>query len=140
MMTLREVFDKVKTHLLTQGKRAMLPGGYACAYRGAGGTKCAVGCLILDEAYDHRMEGAGMVSVEAVEEYSCWDVRSIWTAGDPRKLADALTASGVPATNQVRNMLVELQDLHDSECLDAFVDWPEMLDQIEARYFPGEVQ
>lgn len=47
----QEIFDKVATHLLTQGKRALLPSG-DCAYRGQDGSKCAIGCLIPDDLYE----------------------------------------------------------------------------------------
>lgn len=61
-LTAQQIFDRVATHLLTQGRRSLrykpgssLPDG--CAYRGADGLKCAIGCLIPDEVYDPRMEG-----------------------------------------------------------------------------------
>lgn len=48
-MTNQEIFEKVAKHLLDQGRRSTLatPTGDegACAYRGTGGAKCAVGCL-----------------------------------------------------------------------------------------------
>ena len=61
-MTAQEVFDKVYWHLLRQGRRSMLEHekGEICAYRGEGGTKCAVGCLIPDDAYSPSMEGLGV--------------------------------------------------------------------------------
>lgn len=63
-MTNQEIFDKVATHLFTQGVRsvsktclndASFDADY-CLYRGPNGTKCAVGCLIPDEDYDPTME------------------------------------------------------------------------------------
>lgn len=51
-MNHQEVFTKVATHLLKQGRRALFAeknGFRSCAYRGDNGTKCAVGCLIKDE-------------------------------------------------------------------------------------------
>lgn len=64
-MTDRETFERVRTHLLAQGRRAMRPTSEVavpqCAFRtvtAAGETlHCAVGCLISDELYDPRMEG-----------------------------------------------------------------------------------
>lgn len=50
------VFNKVRSHLLAQGKRAEKDGG--CRYRGPNGTKCAVGCLIPDHLYRSALEGA----------------------------------------------------------------------------------
>lgn len=54
--TAQEVFDKVLNHLRKQGKAAV-HSGEGCAYRGEGGTSCAVGCLIPDEMYSPAMEG-----------------------------------------------------------------------------------
>ncbi len=54
-MTKQEIFDKVKAHLLAQGKRAVNGDGN-CMYRGMDGTKCAVGCLIPDELYTPLLE------------------------------------------------------------------------------------
>ena len=75
MMTDKEIFDRVATHLLLQGKRACVtthPTGHmTCAYRGDGGTSCAVGCLITDEAYDPALEGYSVRSTlvrEALEK------------------------------------------------------------------------
>ena len=70
-MNQQEIFDKVATHLIAQGKqsRAMLThvlklgakpvaqGGAGCAYRGDGGTMCAAGCLIPDDEYKPEFEG-----------------------------------------------------------------------------------
>ncbi len=43
-MTAREVFDKVKTHLLTQNEKAEVEG--TCRYLINNGLMCAAGCLI----------------------------------------------------------------------------------------------
>lgn len=55
-MEAQEVFDKVVTHLRTQGCQAFDPDN-GCVYRGPNGTKCAVGCLIPDKEYTPQMEG-----------------------------------------------------------------------------------
>ena len=52
----REIFVRVRDHLLKQRERSV--GLYGlCAYRGALGHKCAIGCLIPDHAYTPEMEG-----------------------------------------------------------------------------------
>lgn len=56
-MTGQEIFDTVARHLFKQGHQAIGDDGM-CAYRGIGGDKCAVGCLIPDEFYDPFIEGA----------------------------------------------------------------------------------
>jgi len=66
------IFLAVSNHLLAQGRRSIKEDA-GCAYRGGddGELRCAVGCLISDENYDHRLEGKGsdFPSVrQAVEE------------------------------------------------------------------------
>lgn len=55
-MNAQEVFDKVVTHLYTQGVQSVGADGM-CLYRGPNGTMCAVGALISDEDYDESFEG-----------------------------------------------------------------------------------
>lgn len=54
-MNQRQIFEKVKNHLLTQKVRSSTP-NCSCAYRGENGTMCAVGCLIDDEHYSESLE------------------------------------------------------------------------------------
>jgi hypothetical protein len=54
-MTNREMFAKVKNHLLTQKKRS--EGTGFCLYRGPNGLKCAIGILIPDSKYHPSLEG-----------------------------------------------------------------------------------
>ena len=128
MMTLREVFDKVKAHLLTQNKKAAKEepdryGEIECLYRGPGGTQCAAGCLIDDEHYSPSLEGKTATSYEV----QC-----------------ALMASGVPEeafqwdrSGNLRAPLIKaLQRLHDDDELGPEF-WPAKLDRIERRYFGG---
>jgi hypothetical protein len=61
-MTDREIFEKVRDHLLHQGKQSVVHDG-ECRYRGPKRTKCAVGCLIPDTNYDPKMEGHGVNSL-----------------------------------------------------------------------------
>lgn len=56
MSNAQEIFDTVVTHLRTQGRRAFSD-KTGCSYRAEGGLKCAVGCLIPDDAYSYKMEG-----------------------------------------------------------------------------------
>ncbi len=62
MLSLQEIYTKVKTHLIAQGRRASAPSaipGYPddCKYRTLDGLKCAVGCLIPDDVYQPSFEG-----------------------------------------------------------------------------------
>lgn len=59
----QEVFDQVKTHLLSQGKKSLKPGkrtvslNCLCSYHSKDGLKCAAGCLIGEDEYDPAFEG-----------------------------------------------------------------------------------
>lgn len=91
-MKLQEIYDRVAEHLLTQQKRSIGELG-ACVYRSPEGLKCAVGCLISDEAYSPKIEGT-YVREQSVQE--------------------ALRESGVkPLTEQVVFLLEGLQACHD---------------------------
>lgn len=64
MMTNREAFDTVKTHLLTQMEKSRGELGDTCMYRGTNGRKCAIGCLIPDNEYHPSLEGAAVSSLK----------------------------------------------------------------------------
>ena len=88
-MTLQEIYDKVRNHMLKQGRRSVISdNSRSCAYRGSGGMMCAVGCLIPDEKYSPDIEG---MSAE--------------------KLKEGLFP--FPLTQRVRCLLSELQLIHD---------------------------
>lgn len=56
-VTLQEVFDRVVNHLLMQNAQSFASkNGEICAYRGADGLMCAVGCLIPDNLYKPEMD------------------------------------------------------------------------------------
>lgn len=61
MNTRQETFNQVVRGLASQRwERSVDPSTGLCAYRGAGGTKCAAGHLIPDEDYDKSFEGWGV--------------------------------------------------------------------------------
>lgn len=58
----QQIFDTVATHLLAQGERSTRGTAGVCAYRGTGGLRCAVGCLIPNDRYKPSLEGQGVTS------------------------------------------------------------------------------
>ncbi len=52
----QEVFDQVAVHLLTQNKKSMGGDKNFCMYHSKSGLKCAAGCLIADDEYEHTFE------------------------------------------------------------------------------------
>lgn len=67
-MKTMDIFKHVGKHLLTQNEQSLVDRDTdrSCAYRGDGGLKCAVGCLITDEAYDPAIEGQGVLLDDGV--------------------------------------------------------------------------
>lgn len=109
-MTLQEIYDKVRTHLLTQNAKAKES---FCMYRTPKGLTCAVGCL-LGDYYSTELEG-----------------NSLWS---PR-LQGALAAAGVldlnnDETNKL-NLLRRLQVIHDSYPV---TQWPTLLDKYNPAF------
>lgn len=64
-MNQQEIFDKVFTHIMKQGKPALNSKG-ECVYRGKNGLTCAAGCLIDDEQYSPQMEGTTFVGASTI--------------------------------------------------------------------------
>lgn len=111
-MTLREVFETVKQHLLEQMAISENIDGSYCAYRSPDGLKCAAGCLIDDEHYSKDFETL--------------------LANDP-EVWGALVASGVPDTETAKELVRELQLLHDRGCP---YNWAGELESLEDCWFP----
>lgn len=117
-MTNQEIFDKVLTHLRTQGTAAVT--GFECTYRAQkddGVHMCAVGCLIKDEFYDPVFEGEG--------------------ATDPRVATAVSMSLGIQGSldKTTMNLLHDLQGAHDLE-LDNFglPSWERQMQSIAKGY------
>lgn len=89
-MTKADVFYRVIAHLRAQGVQAKNEIG-SCRYLTPEGLKCAAGCLIPDDEYNPEFEG------------SCW----------------ATIAANFPQYEEYRDMITDLQLLHDS-CYQGF--------------------
>lgn len=114
MLTNREIFDRVKTHLLKQN--AVAATAYGCVYGDAfSGRRCAVGCLLpLDVAITLPITG-----LHAANE-------------DGRAVMAALRAHDVPVDDAVTlRLLQSLQEVHDT--YDP-AEWPHFLDEVAAEF------
>lgn len=121
LMTLQQIFDTVATHLLAQGARSQrivvrhdddtTEGVTVCAYRGAEGQKCAIGCLILDEAYEPDLEGYTVAAAPVLARLQDAHVMPPTTPG----------YGDDPGVRLRRRLLFDLQGLHDSASVLA---WP----------------
>ena len=109
MKTEREVFDEMALHMLTQKQQSRK--GDSCAYRGEGGAKCAIGCLISDNAYHPSLEGKSLTDLKVIQ---------------------AVAASGYPAIRSFLLMYGELQRVHD--CVMP-AHWAENLQNLGEGYF-----
>lgn len=116
MLTAKEIFDKVKNHLLLQGQRARL--GVRCVYRHQADSevlKCAVGCLISDETYSSEIEGTLITDTTLRSDV----------------LKDILRLNGVDGVAN-RELLEDLQEVHDQFLPEL---WPERLNYLERKHF-----
>ena len=91
-MELQTIFTQVIQHLVRQDNVSLLCDEDTCAYRGAGGAKCAVGYLISDKHYDDIIESNNLNSEEVI--YS---------------LTNTIGKLDEPAIEMLR----ELQNVHD---------------------------
>ena len=112
MLSNREIFEKVKNHLLTQNARSESDDGLSCLYRGPNGLKCAVGCLIKDEYFS---------------EYFFKNFNTAKVSD--KDVLHVLELSGVSVDNL--ELLRGLQGIHDYSPV---VDWKEKLERIRLRY------
>lgn len=108
------IFGLVKSHLLAQGQRSLMPERNAlssadCAYRGIKGMKCAIGCLIADQYYTTELEG----------KY----------AGNTTVINVVLMSLGYPKLTREQHFidfLGALQTIHDRRPVE---DWEQLLDE-----------
>lgn len=129
MTTLQNIYDRVRLHMLKQGRRAMLPSG-ACAYRTEGGHKCAVGCLIADEHYSTTFE---CVSLESLTN----DIATAEKKESALQIIGAVAKSlGLPpfdVESDTFKLLHALQEVHDD--INIVVDkWPVKLAAVAKRF------
>jgi hypothetical protein len=102
-----EIFERCVNHLLAQGRRSEVPKevginhGLQCAYRGAAGLMCGVGCLIADEHYTGDLEGQSANSnpVSYALQRSGVEVNMRWYVG--------------PYSHKMGDVLRSLQRMHD---------------------------
>ena len=105
-MNNQEIFDLVKSHLLTQKKPAQIPGGNRCQYR-LGELKCAVGALIPDSEYVPEMEFASMSSLTDID----FPGRTEETKKAAKLLTDLFDKLNISKDSYP--LLKALQDIHD---------------------------
>ena len=69
-LTAQEAFDRVARHLLTMPHQSYDDG--FCSYRAPDGNRCAVGCLIPDDAYVPDLEGVSIGSLVGFPKFAPW--------------------------------------------------------------------
>jgi len=118
-VTRREIFEKIKKHLLSQGKQSMKEElvGNGCAYRGEDGLKCAIGCLIPDELYSLEIE-RDIVDLRSHYKF-------FWIP--------FIKHLGIEDSDETIHFLSDLQRIHDHEKVE---DWESSFDELEKEYFP----
>jgi hypothetical protein len=110
------LFDYIAAHLLKQNAKSLTkhPGFSGCAYRGdEQDRRCAVGCVIIDEAYSPQIEGLA--------------------AGQRRITQAVMESIGRPLTGMDQEVLARLQSIHDDIPVE---DWAERLAFARTELFP----
>jgi hypothetical protein len=116
MLSAREVYERVRGHLLTQRAVSEDENG-SCRLRGDDGRKCAIGSLIRDDLYCSDIEGVGIAYYQNSRDGA---------------LLRALLASGVDIYNEhIVKLLMELEELHDNTHVD---EWPQLLAALGRRH------
>jgi hypothetical protein len=115
----RKTFEVVKTHLLSQGARSTHPETIACAYRGEGGLKCAIGILIPDDKYNPE-----------------WDelIIAIGTDNYRYHVEDLLNVIREAGYTRDEDFLAKLQSIHDTARYpetDIITFWTMLLNEFE---------
>lgn len=98
---LQDLFDRSVSAVIKQGCRSMSSGFGQCAYRGAGGAKCAVGHLISDKVYDARYDP---------DHHNILEGRLV---SDPMIRQAVEDSVGYPLPQRAVDMLGMLQVAHD---------------------------
>lgn len=127
----RELFNIVKEHLLTQ--RAPAKNGDECVYLAEDGKRCALGILIKD-TYTPDCEGDGMCWLAGGDVYKPRSSQPPFHAR--AALARACNLAGIPADETTKNMIQNLQYIHDCRSVEA---WQAELGGLEASTFGVEV-
>lgn len=129
-ITLQSIYDRVKTHLLTQNAKSQTstPLPYeqtrvTCSYRGTEGRTCAVGCLITDECYSRTLEDRAVCERVVYDALACSDV----VAGG----VDTLGWICLVDRPRDLRLLDALQRVHDG---DAVADWPVKLAKVATDF------
>lgn len=136
-MTDKDIFERVKAHLLQQKVAARVDDRRtsSCAYRGKGGLKCAIGCLIPDEAYTPVIEGCGIAAViPAGGKWYRDNSEPLAMVKNAPFLAEVLNKSGIPARQSTKTLLERLQLIHDTHDP---VSWSRVF-EAEANQFDAE--
>jgi hypothetical protein len=85
----QEIYDKVKAHLLAQGRPAVDASG-TCRFRDEAGRRCAIGALFPEDHPILRENGGALVAIRKLEE--------LW---------------GILLDDEATRFLFGLQDIHD---------------------------
>lgn len=124
MLSKQEVYEHVRNHLLTQNSRSV-DDNDCPLYHAPWGHKCAIGCLIANEHYQHKIQGTAVFLTRTRP-------KNPFERSADHILADALFKSGVDVDDEeMLDLLIELQDLHDVIPIDR---WNSELDAIALNH------
>ena len=112
-MKKKQVFKTVVTHLLTQNSKSVEGSDLGnCQYQNDNGKQCAIGVLIDSKNYQPDLEGKATDALEVIQAVE-------------KSLDTKITKSD-------RDLLCDLQDIHDYSTVDS---WREELQGLAHREF-----
>ncbi|MDN7183586.1 hypothetical protein M0D69_37375 [Caballeronia sp. SEWSISQ10-4 2] len=116
MLSAKEIYERVRDHLLTQRAVSEDENG-SCRLRCNDGRKCAIGSLIRDDLYCPDIEGVGLAYYRHEHDGA---------------LPRVLYACGVDVYDErIVELLTELEELHDNAHID---EWPQLLAALGQRH------
>lgn len=122
----QEIYSLVRSHLLKQNERSICHGD-GCAYRGDGGGKCAIGCLIKDSNYDEYIEHQSLWRTDKLRDAKAFDEVDKQDA-----LVRSIEAScAIKVDDDWREFLRDLQEVHDNA---EVWEWKDSLDELALQY------
>lgn len=119
-MTPQEVFSKVGTHLLKQGRRSVGSRSGDCLYRGRNGMSCAAGVLIADNEYYEGLEHRGWLDILTAGMASTAHAQLIMELQSIHDNTHANAARWVDGVYRKLSILAALHDLDISEIASAY--------------------
>lgn len=132
-MNPQEIFETVKNHLLTQGKKAKAASTFnTCKYRTQDGLKCAVGCLIPDDKYMPEFDGSASIGIYTTDLNTFVEINNGTKQCSNPEIAKSFISAIEDTVGELTpaklSLLGQLQNIHDNRNVE---EWNQALFGVE---------